>query len=266
MKRLAIVIGCDFPKNHPNHLPGVSNDFYEIQKYLRSDFGGGWLSSEVIPLAYPTKGQLLHSLKSAEYADLVWVYFSGHGFQWKGKSYIQNRTDDSCCIDHLWVNAKRQVVMIDACRNNVVDDSIPFLGDIGDSFPTQHLQLSRRLFLSQLAKSPYGQVLFQSSKSGQSSLDTPTGGLFTKTVLSEIKSWGWREKQLSTTFLELARKFPNRLRIDRIFQSPQIQYSSLSALQIPIAENPKLIANQIAKKGPLQRSVPGNFWSFLGGL
>ena len=98
--------------------------------------------------------------------------------------------------------------MIDACRNNVIDDTIPFLGDIEDIFPTQHLQLSRRLFTNLLSKSPYGKVLFQSSKSGQSSLDTPTGGLFTKTVLSEIKSWGWREKQLSTNFLAFGQKFP----------------------------------------------------------
>lgn len=263
MKRLAIVIGCDFPKNHPNHLPGVSNDFLEIQKYLRSDFGGGWLSSEVVPLAYPTKGQLLHTLKSAENADLVWVYFSGHGFQWEGKTYIQIRPDENYSVRNLWVAAKRQVVLIDACRNDVIDDTIPFLGDIMDIFPTQHLQLARHLFANLLAASPQGRILFQSSRSGQSSLDTPAGGLFTKTVLSHIKSWGWREDQLSATFYSFARKFPDILNIGSDFQNPQIKYSSLSALQIPLAVNPSLIANQVTQRQSFQRAAQRNFWSYL---
>lgn len=262
MKRIAIVIGCDFPKNHPNHLPGVGNDFYEVQKYLRSDFGGGWLSSEVITLGYPTKAGLSNAMRSAEYADLVWVYFSGHGFQWQGKTYIQVRPDTNYPVDNLWIAARRQVVMIDACRNEIIDDTIPFLGDIEDIFPTRHLQLSRKLFSNLLASSPQGRILFQSSKSGQSSLDTPTGGLFTKTVLSQIKSWGWGQNQLSTTFLSFARKFLDRLNIGRDFQNPQIQFSSTSALQIPLAVNPRLIADQVSQRQNLQRAAMGNFWRY----
>lgn len=262
MKRIAIVIGCDFPKNHPSHLPGVSNDFYEIQKYLHSDFGGGWLSSEIIPLVYPTKGQLLHSLKSAENADLVWVYFSGHGFQWEGKTYIQIRPDESFSAKNLWVVAKRQVVMIDACRNEVLDDTIPFIGDIEHIFPTQHIQLARRLFANLLMTSPQGRILFQSSRSGQSSLDTPTGGLFTKTFLSHIKSWGWGEQHLSATFDSFTRNFPDILSIGSDFQNPQIKYNSVAALQIPLAVNPRLIANQATQKQSLSRPTTGNFWRF----
>lgn len=264
MKRIAIVIGCDFPVGHPSHLPGVYTDFNEFKCFLRSDFGGGWSSNEIISLAYPTIATLNKYLRLANGSDLVWVYFSGHGFQRQGQAHIQIQPDTSYPIDNLWVNAKRQVVMVDACRNEIIDDSIPFLGDIEEIFPIQHTQLSRQLFANYLSASPQGQILLQSSISGQTSLDTHGGGLFTKTVLSQIKTWGWSSNQLTTNFLSFGRNFPNRLNIGKKYQNPQIQFSSNSALQIPLAVNPALIATQYRGQGDIQylrpRQMPRPFF------
>jgi len=210
MKRLAIIIGCDFPRNLPSHLLGVKYDFVEMQKFLRSDFGGGWLPQEIVTLGNPNKSELQNALRLGQNADLVWTYFSGHGFQSKNTSFIQIHPEIAYPVKQLWVRATRQVVFVDACRNDVQDDTIPFIGDIEDVFPKQNLLLSRKIYSDLVLRSPKGQILFQSSVSGQSSLDTPTGGLFTKSVLAEIKSWGWSQNKAFTSFHSFASQFPSR--------------------------------------------------------
>ena len=75
MKRRALLIG------NSNGLAGVKLDIANYFKFLKSDFGGRWIDSEISIRMNPFKKDLLTSIQDlkSEKPDFAFVVFSGHG-------------------------------------------------------------------------------------------------------------------------------------------------------------------------------------------
>ncbi len=131
-KRVALVIGNENYKAEP--LNNAVNDAKAIQKKLKD------LKFDVIEAYNTDSKKMKENLKSfyaaAENADLVLLYYSGHGIECEGKNYLlpvgEEFDDDVESFDAKAVNLQyvmnkieatqcsQYIVLLDACRNNPI--------------------------------------------------------------------------------------------------------------------------------------------------
>lgn len=174
------MIGC--PGSGDNYLPGVATDLKMAKEFLQSPNGGSWNSDEIIVLAN-TNWQTLAFYTASCKADYAMVYFSGHGFTdiTSGKRMI--KLEDHSIPDlRLLTSSKRQLVLIDACRN-FSQASLSGIPDFQVSVDHFEGVSTRDQFDRMIINSPEGCMIAHATQSGRYSYDTAHGGVFTNTLL-----------------------------------------------------------------------------------
>jgi hypothetical protein len=179
--RIALLIGAPGGLNS-TFLPGVESDIQNVQSFLMSAHGGAWHDDEIIILNDPDKAEVFLALQYL-FADYVIVYFSGHGFQDQKRRNFLSLTNGEYVEDILFLNeTPRQLI----CSNIIplpISGVPPFLGEDFRYGDPEELKLSRKLYDNWINNCLPGKVILHSTGAGTSSYDTPTGGVFTKTLL-----------------------------------------------------------------------------------
>jgi hypothetical protein len=117
MDRKALLIGC--PGGGGTHyLSGVAQDLANYDRYLRSPLGGGWYSSEISTLDYPSAAAVRAAIQSLESIDYSFVLFSGHGYVTSNarSTIVCLRGDEEMDSVTLHIGAKKHTVLLDCCR------------------------------------------------------------------------------------------------------------------------------------------------------
>lgn len=185
MIRKALVITAPSPP-YLEQLEGPISDASLIKAFLQKDIGGGFKQSEIVELEGSKSGLVLSELAKLRFCDFAMVYFSGHGYRQQGGDLVMLQDGYSLPVDNILGSCKRQVTIIDACRDIIDrDELIPF-GGLGDAPQAGKgdVQAARKAFEQLLKTLPPGALHLVSCSKGQSSRDTPSGGAFTKALLA----------------------------------------------------------------------------------
>lgn len=260
--RKAILIGC--PGIGINFLSGVKQDLKNVSKYLQSEKGGVWYESEIDLLYNPTFAQVKQAIKNA-IADYVVVYFSGHGYtdiDTNGRMICLK--DYEISDNHLLNNSLRQLVVIDACRNEVGQglSGVPDFEPQWEYFTGSPV---RELFDNYIKNSPAGKLIVHGTQRGEYSYDSSTGGMFTNALLyigTRIKA---DQKYTQAPISKVLNYIPEILQQQENYQIPSIAYRT-GNLKVPFAIGvPKYNLQKSTKTARKQQSVTNGNQSSGGG-
>jgi len=229
--RKAILIGC--PGSGENFLNGVKQDLKNVSKYLQSEKGGVWFENEIKPIYNPTYSQVEHVIKNA-IADYVVVYFSGHGYTDTNTNARMICLKDYNISDkHLLNNSHRQLVLIDACRNEVGQglSGVPDFEPQWEYFTGSPV---RELFDDYIKNSPAGKLIVHGTQRGEYSYDSSTGGMFTNALLNIGKRIKGDQNYTQAPISTVLNYVPKVLQPQRNYQIPSIAYRT-GNLTVPFA-------------------------------
>lgn len=191
MNRKSLIIYSFGPEDGQDFRSGIYNDANHFFKFQRSSNGGAWKKdSEIVALKNPSKVELYRALEDHDGADLSYVFFAGHGISPGGKDHISINGKDTIPIQVLFRKAKRQVVIIDACRNNPWSNFIGGLGSPGGfMFDYSHKYFARGLYNKLVSQSSEGRVLLYAGSPNESSYSDETGGAFSKSMFNGLQNF-----------------------------------------------------------------------------
>lgn len=237
MKRRVLIIGSPLEGN--NFLSGVNNDVRNVYRYVTSSIGGGYFDSEIHYLYNPQKSRLLHALRLMGGSEIAVVYFSGHGFRYQERDFIWLNSYEQFPVHSLVTASHRNIIITDACRT---PRETFFYGDIISGtihFSTDHIALARNLYWQYLLNSPKGNAFVFSTSDGMPSEDTESGGLFTKSLITELRKWSDTEYQKTITLRQIFTRACYATRNESIFQIPSVKYQrGNNVIDLPFAINP----------------------------
>lgn len=230
-RRKAILIGS--PGNKDNFLKGVKHDLENLSKYLQSEKGGVWYESEIKRLYNPSYFQVKQEIENA-IADYVVVYFSGHGYTDTDKNQRMICLKDYYISDkHLLNNSQRQLILIDACRNEV-RQGLSGLPDYEQDLSYFEGSPVRTLFDNYIKNSPPGKLIVHGTQRGEYSYDSSTGGMFTNALINIGTRIKAEEKYTQAQISNVLAYVPEVLQSQSNYQVPSIAFKS-GNLTVPFA-------------------------------
>lgn len=215
MTRRALIIYCD--NTSSGELTGPSKDNEIYRDYLQSSLGGNWYDSEIESINNPTASEVeFYRLRFLNGADYTFIIFSGHGYiDINNKHQYVELSDRSIPVLHLKTNAKRQTLIVDACRGyyqpifDSVVESRMFNFAIGDP----NYRSTRVLFESALMQAEIGWSILYAASQNESALDTNSGGAYLYSLYKASNQWGKNDKMYNFLGLnvvhELAKNYMN---------------------------------------------------------
>lgn len=183
MKRQALLIG------NSNGLAGVKLDISNYVKFLTSDFGGRWYQSEIVIKMNPTRKDILNTIATIknENPDFAFVAFSGHGAYQRATILELNNNEEYIYETELIGISKRQITILDCCRN-VVESPLVERFEKGGVIAFSDSQKNIRLkYETRIMQAIEQQNMLYACSVNESSLDTEEGGLYTKNLLGSAK-------------------------------------------------------------------------------
>ena len=202
MKRRAIIIGNEgitYPDDS-YYLGGVQTDLRNFYQFIRSDFGGAWYKSEIIPFEankvdFEGLKKIIIRERKQEDVDYWLIYFSGHGRGSKsGVDYLEIKPGSVCSIPELLAvlgKGTRVLLITDACRYvDLIEEgggksTAKYFSDSTIIDTKQRIEC-RRLYNNAIAQIPVGAFfLGQACSPGQYSRDggVAIGGIYTTALL-----------------------------------------------------------------------------------
>lgn len=190
MERKALIIYCT--NTSSGTLNGPYKDNQNFIDYLKSDVGGQWYNEEIVSIQNPNKNDIIRIISNDfNNVDYSFIVFSGHGYISINDNlqYIEINNCDIPILE-LRTNAKRQTIIIDACRG--------YYQPIHDSKQTRFSNLyeyatghpnTRGIFEAAVEQADEGITVLFSADENQSSLDTDKGGAYLLSLLSVCKEW-----------------------------------------------------------------------------
>lgn len=191
MKRRALIIYCD---NTPSGaLVGPSYDNMHYRAFLQSKLGGEWTDKEILSMRNPTSALVIRGVKEfLNDADYTFTIFTGHGFINKddnNRQYIE-LANKSIAISNLLTNARRQTLIIDACRGyySPYEELIKGFSEqykhfIGDPHSTRHT------FDNAVLRAEEGLTILYAASENQTALDTGNGAAYLISLLKTAELW-----------------------------------------------------------------------------
>lgn len=243
MKRKALLIG------DTRDLDTVSiKDIDNITNFLKSDEGGAWYDSEIVPLIDKKADDLFKLLEAVkdEANDFVIVYFTGHGGT-RGNTILEiNPIHDYLESGSFQNLATRQINIFDCCRYEVPDPIEVCVGvgkkkrkAFGD-IKTEKIRLEYEELVMNAC--PQTVCLYSCSK-GEGSSFNANGSYFTQCLIDSAKSLLTAKDvvriydchaRASSATADMAFKERGRQ------QHPEIEPAKcLYAQELPISFNPK---------------------------
>lgn len=120
MTRKAILIESSNVKGH-TELPGARVDLDNWKSFLKSDLGGAWNDSEIVPLRKPFSAEIENAL-NVDSDCYCFVTFSGHG---REGSVVLNDHYENFPIHLLRPKSKKGTLIVDSCRGLSRGRTIP---------------------------------------------------------------------------------------------------------------------------------------------
>ena len=182
MKRYAVLIG------NTNGLPGINKDLEDFEKFLNSDIGGAWDSSEIYKDYNVRKNNLVDiffNLKKYS-LDYFIFYFSGHGALDRTSNFtklVLNKNNE--CIDESQVNciAPRQLNIFDCCR--AIPETSENLITCSAQFSTEELRInSRKIYDARIMQAEKQQINLYACSKGEYANATGKGSVYTQQLIS----------------------------------------------------------------------------------
>lgn len=178
MNKRVFIIGND------RSLQGVKIDIENYRTFLKSPFGGEWYDQEINILLNPTKKlvrDFISYYKSLN-LDYLIVYFSGHGGYKRSTQFELNAAGESISEIEFQSISPRQLSIYDCCRGYEIEKVSPVT--LSDSFINKAHIHTRRIYEERILQASLNQhVRLYSCGVGESSYDTPEGGLYSKNLI-----------------------------------------------------------------------------------
>lgn len=190
MKRRALIISCD--NTQSGRLPGAKADNINMRNFLTNSLGGNWHDSEIVQLNNPLRNEVLKAVKiHLSRADYSFVVFSGHGYVdvLKNHQYLE-LLDSNIPLKALRSLSHRQTMIVDACRGfNINEDLLQGFG-LGETIHHYTGSKSTRVLFERFVRNGYrGLAVMYSAQQGQSSMDTPRGGVYISSLIKSAFIW-----------------------------------------------------------------------------
>uniref|UniRef100_UPI00352B50C3 caspase family protein n=2 Tax=Bacteria TaxID=2 RepID=UPI00352B50C3 len=160
------------------------------QEFLQTKLGGEWHDNEIESLRNPTAIRIKQKINNfLNGADYTFIIFSGHGFTAieNDAQYLEVSGGDIVLYD-LKTNARRQTVILDACRgfdsvNNELLKSLDETAFIGT------ISSTRQLFDRAVLSAEAGWSILFSADVDESAVDTPEGGGYLFSLIKAAEIW-----------------------------------------------------------------------------
>ena len=194
MKRKAILLAAS-PVNDP--IPGVFADLEAFHKFLKSNAGGAWSSSEIVCADDPTRDQIIAAVLEAKAVDYSLVYFAGHGdtvktdLPWK-ETRMYLGTGQTVTEREINSGSPRCTLIMDCCRRTPELDEGKLL--VKSAMLLEHGEGGgeyRNLYQQSLMTAESGLVKVFSTKVGAAAADEHS---FTQHLLNEAANWSVKNR------------------------------------------------------------------------
>lgn len=197
MKRRALIIYCNDTISGELTGPLFDNEHY--RSFLTSNLGGAWDENEILSLPNPSAALVSKTVNQfMSDADYTFTIFTGHGFlnsDEKNRQYLEV-ADDDISILSLRTNAKRQTLIIDACRGSHSPSKAILKGfseiyehSTGDPFKT------RLMFERGVLGAEEGWTVLYAASRNQTALDTDNGAAYLLSLLKIAENWEQLDKK-----------------------------------------------------------------------
>jgi hypothetical protein len=192
-------------------LRGVAQDLTLLRGWLESNSGGAWESDEILTLNDPGQQQLRKHIEYAGAADYAFVAFSGHGFA------VDHSIEGAqvCILDgdipigSILPAAARCTVIIDACRTLEVPDVLKKARDVLGGIEEDLVDRTdyRALFDLTVQMCERGRIVMTSCAADEAAAETPSGGLFTRSLVLSAEAWARKNKRGKLDALSMSAAF-----------------------------------------------------------
>lgn len=194
MKRKALIIGAP-----DSSIPGVNADMENYKGFLLGPTGGLWRPDEITILKNPSAVTVRAALGALKAADYSFAVFAGHGAYSLNRrtTFVNINSNETMDVDDFKVGAAKHTLIIDACRNHVVEPIVEqraMLKAAMDSYTS--VDRARQIFDDHVAKCAPGFAGLYSCADNESAGDTSKGGLFSHTLLTV--AWDWSENRAAS--------------------------------------------------------------------
>lgn len=184
MKRKSILIG------NTDGLPGVKVDITNFKSFLSCEVGGCWLESEIEIFHDPKKIDIMKKIDNVrrEKYDYVIVLFSGHG-GYKRQTVLQiNKNNDTINESDIMFISSRQLNVYDCCRCHIEPVTEGLALDRSFGATTRSIESVRLKYDNRIMQSIPQQSILYSCSVGESSNDTPNGGVYLQNLLKSARN------------------------------------------------------------------------------
>jgi hypothetical protein len=191
MKRRALIIYCDNTASGELTGPPFDNELY--RGFLMSNLGGRWEEGEILSLPNPKSSLVTRAInKFLDGADYTFTIFTGHGFlntDENNRQYLEV-ADDDIPILSLRTTAKRQTIIIDACRgfHSPSQTILKGFSEVFESF-TGDSYSTRQIFNNAVMRAEEGLTVLYAASQNQTSLDTDNGAAYLLSLLHTAEKW-----------------------------------------------------------------------------
>ena len=202
MKRRALIIYCDNTESGKLHGPQFDNK--NFRTYLQSKLGGHWYENEILSLRNPKYSEVKDYINGFMVgSDYTFIVFTGHGYihSEKNVQYIE-LSDQSISIINLRTNAKRQTLIVDACRGFYIPADHLLKGLEEDyKYFTGEPYSTREWFDNAILNADEGWTILFAASKNQTALDTSKGAAYLLTLFEIALLWAKTNK--NSNFLSL---------------------------------------------------------------
>jgi hypothetical protein len=204
MIRRALIIYCDNTRS--GKLSGPVRDNANFREFLTQNIGGDWSSEEIESLRNPTSVSVRNIINTfLSGADYTFIVFTGHGGinSFDEKQYIE-LMDSSVPLQQLKTTAKRQTIIIDACRGYYTEG----LEDLRESKILTFsiggiLKSTRAIFDDGILRSNEGLTILFAASENQTALDTNKGAAYLLSLLNAAYGWENTDKKYNILGLDV---------------------------------------------------------------
>jgi hypothetical protein len=209
MKRRALIIYCDNTASGELTGPPFDNELY--RSFLKSNLGGKWEDSEILSLPNPKSSLVTRAVKEfLKGADYTFTIFTGHGFlniDENDRQYLEV-ADDDISILSLRTTAKRQTIIIDACRgfHSPSQAILKGFSEVFESF-TGDPYSTRQIFNNAVMRAEEGLTVLYAASQNQTSLDTDNGAAYLLSLLHIAKTWEEVDKKNNIIDLKVTHEY-----------------------------------------------------------
>lgn len=244
MRRVALLFGAaSLPRQR--FLRGVAPDLALLKWWLRSNAGGAWEDDEIFILDRPTRDQIRKHIEFAGGADYAFVSFSGHGFS--VDSLLDNAhvclLDGDVPLQAICPASARSTVLVDACRTlelpDVLKKARDTLGGIEEDLADRAEY--RNLFDAAVGICERGKIVMTSCSSDEAAAETPSGGLFTRSLVLNADAWANNARGKGLNVLSSSLAFDAAASATTLYEPQQHPEYSPGRRQrhFPLAVNPR---------------------------